>query len=110
VQPSEQLVAPSYERRVRVRRFGVIQTANVVAVLYFIIFGVIAVPVALIGLVVALAGQQAGYSALLFLLAPIGYAIFGWLASALACLVYNLSANWIGGIEVTVVDAPAQPR
>jgi drug/metabolite transporter (DMT)-like permease len=106
-QPVEQL-AVGAERRVRVRRFGVIQTANTVAMLYLIIIGIIAVPVALIGLLVGVAGQPAGYSALLIILAPILYAIFGWLFAALACLIYNLSAGWIGGVEVTVIDAPSR--
>jgi hypothetical protein len=109
LQPLEQPTLAG-ERRVRIRRFGVIQTANVVAMLYLVIIGIFAVPIALIGLIVGLAGQPGGYSAVLALLAPVAYAIFGWLIAALACLIYNLSAGWIGGIEVTVVDAPTPPR
>jgi hypothetical protein len=33
---------------------------------------------------------------------PIAYTVFGWIFVAIGCLVYNLCAGWIGGIEVTL--------
>jgi hypothetical protein len=39
------------------------------------------------------------------------YGLIGWVFTAVACLIYNLVAGWIGGIEVEVdrVEPPAPP-
>jgi hypothetical protein len=106
----------------RIRRFGVIKTANVVAVLYIIVVVVIVIP---IGVLVALAGSRtnfggtgafagnaAGVSVLVFgLLAAILYGIFGWIFTAIACLIYNFAARIVGGIEIQLeaVEPPPPP-
>ncbi len=99
----------------RIRRFGIIRTANVVALMYAIVIAIIFVPIAII---VAVAGTGSGASGLgavgavgvliLGVLALIAYTIVGWIFTAIACAVYNISARWIGGIEVHV-DQTAAP-
>ncbi len=95
---------------VRIRRFGIIRTANMVAALYalisIVIFGLIFVPLALIG-VSAMPGNmgtQFGAGAvgvLIFGLIIVAlYAIMGWIVTAIGCAIYNLVAGWVGGIEV----------
>lgn len=98
---------------VRIRRFGVVRTATVVAVLYMVIAAIFAIPFALLA---AAAGSSVGSVGdvnlagilTIVLLAVVGYGVLGWVFTAIACLLYNLVAGWTGGIEVQVerVDAP----
>ena len=99
---------------VRIRRFGVIKTATVVAVMYLLIFGVFFVPIAVL---VALfgsssSGGNAGFSFVIFaVLAVLFYAVLGWIFTAIACAIYNVAAGWVGGIELKIeaVEPPPPP-
>jgi hypothetical protein len=106
----------------RIRRFGVIRTANVVAFFYAVIIVVIVIPIGLIvaialpnsGSVVGnaggLAGNAAGLGIIFFgLLAAVFYAILGWIFTALACLLYNFAAGMIGGIEIQLEAVQPPP-
>jgi len=100
----------------RIRRFGVMKTATVVAIMYMVIVGVFVVPFALLALLVA-PTQSSGFSGaggiLIFaLIAIFGYGLLGWVFTAVAAAIYNLSARWVGGIEVeieTVAPPPPLP-
>ncbi|HUG48643.1 MAG TPA: hypothetical protein VMP67_09540 [Candidatus Limnocylindria bacterium] len=87
----------------RIRRFGVIRTATVVAVAYAIAFAILAVPLVLIALSAPRGafGLAAAIPAMLIALLVI-YPLLIWVLTAVACLVYNLAARWVGGIEVDV--------
>lgn len=100
----------------RIRRFGIIRTANVAALLYAIIILIVFIPVTLI---VAIAGPSIptaedstlGSGGALFVLflgmvIAIVYAIVGWIFTAIACALYNFVAGLTGGIEVQVEAAP----
>jgi hypothetical protein len=100
----------------RIQRFGVVRTATVVAVLYALIFGIILVPLVLLGALVGATSDQpflggvgllVGLIVVLFVAAF--YAAVGWVFTALACLLYNLAARWVGGIEVAVQVVPPPP-
>lgn len=105
----------------RIRRFGVIRTANVVAFLYVVIIAVIVVPIALIFAVAApsagIGGQGGGFIgnaggiAIIFfgLLLAILYGIVGWIVTAIACLLYNFAAGMIGGIEIQLEAVQPPP-
>ena len=93
----------------RVRRFSVISTANTVAIMYFIGFLIILVPLVLIFSVSQVtvtdaSGQQAtiGVPLVLTLLVPILYGLAGWVFTALFCLLYNLTARFTGGRKSVV--------
>jgi len=105
----------------RIRRFSVISTANTVAIMYFIGFLIILIPLVLIFSVSQVtvtdaSGQQAtiGVSLVFALLLPILYGLAGWVFTALFCLLYNLTARFTGGIGVDVqsrtpaASAPSQ--
>ncbi len=95
----------------RIRRFGVVRTATVAALMYVVIVLVIFIPILLITALVGItpsgsdaiggAGALAGVL-ILGLLAALFYGAFGWIFTAIACLLYNLVARWVGGIEVQV--------
>jgi len=105
----------------RIRRFGVIRTANVVAFLYIVIIAVIFVPIGLIvaiaipstglgGEAGAFAGNAGGIAIVFFgLLLAIFYGIVGWIVTAIACLLYNFAAGMIGGIEIQLEAVQPPP-
>ena len=103
---------------VRIRRFGIIRTANMVAALYafiaLIFFGFIAV-FALLGFAIGAGNNTSPASTfgtgivgiLLFGLVVIAfYAIIGWIFTAIACAIYNLIAGWVGGVEIQLESPP----
>lgn len=95
----------------RIRRFGVMKTATVVAVMYMVIVAVFAIPIALLALLVAPSqgSGAAGVGAVAFaLVAILAYGVFGWVFTAIAVAIYNLAARWVGGIEVEI-EAVAPP-
>lgn len=91
----------------RVRRFGVIQTANMAAMMYFVMTIIFLVPFFLIGSMLPDMGEEAGGSwawlsgAVLFIAPPV-YAAFGWVATAIMCWFYNMIAGFVGGIAVEI--------
>jgi hypothetical protein len=97
----------------RIRRFGVMKTATVVAVMYMVIVAIFVVPFGLLGLLVA--GSQgtngagaAGGIVAFGLLAIFGYGLAGWVFTAIAAAIYNVAARWVGGIVVEI-EAVAPP-
>jgi hypothetical protein len=105
----------------RIRRFGVIRTANVVAFLYVVIIAVIFVPIGLIFAVAvpstgfggdggAFLGNTGGIAIVFFgLLLAIFYGIVGWIVTAIGCLLYNFAAGMIGGIEIQLEAVQPPP-
>ena len=108
----------------RIRRFSVISTANTVAIMYFIGFLIIIIPLVLIFAITEVtltdaAGQQstvgigAAGGLVLLIVVPLLYGLAGWVITALFCLLYNLTARFTGGIGVDVwrnlPDAAAAP-
>lgn len=91
----------------QITRFGVGQTAKVCAALYFVISLIVVVPIALF---MAVAGSGAemplpfGGGWIFLLVLPFLYAIVGFFAVALACLLYNLVASRVGGIAIEMGD------
>lgn len=93
----------------RIRRFGVMKTATVVAIMYMLIVGVFVVPILLLALVAAPnASGSIGGIVVFGLLAVFGYGLLGWVFTAIAAAIYNLAARWVGGIEVEI-EAVAPP-
>jgi hypothetical protein len=103
---------------VRIRRFNVVKTSTVVALMYMVVVAIFAIPFFLFfaiagvstnggptqgpGAAGAVAGLAVAVVAVLF------YGLLGWVFTAIACLIYNLVAGWVGGIEVEV-DRPEPP-
>ncbi|HET9464082.1 MAG TPA: hypothetical protein VFO71_01005 [Gemmatimonadales bacterium] len=88
----------------RIRKFGVLQTAKVVAVLYALM-GVVFVPVFFMVSMFSPGheGPGTGYA----LLMPILYGVFGFVFTAVSCAIYNFVAGLVGGIEVELDENPA---
>jgi hypothetical protein len=95
----------------RIRRFGIVKTANIVAVMYVVVIAIFVIPVALF--VVLFGRGQAGIGAVgvlgFGLFAAVIYGALGWVFTALACALYNVVAGWVGGIEVQVEPVAPPP-
>jgi hypothetical protein len=109
---------------VRIRRFGVVKTATVSAAMYFVlivVFVLLLTPFVAIVRVSTPSGvtmpgidPATGFLGVLVfgLIAALIYAIIGWIFTAIACLLYNFVAGFVGGIEVQleqVTPAPVSP-
>lgn len=101
--------------RLTIRRFDIIRTANVVAILYAVIILVAMlvffVPFALIAGVASTSrsfgiGEVMGAGIVGVLiggaLLAVFYAIVGWIMTAIMCALYNFVAGRVGGIRVEV--------
>jgi len=102
---------------VRIRRFGIVRTATVAAVMYavavIVVTLLVGLPFALLagfgahgnGAAVAVLGGGAVGLLLAGLLGALAYAVMGWIVTAVACALYNVAAGWVGGIEVQLEGA-----
>jgi len=102
-----------------IRRFGVVRTATIVAVMYVIIIAIFFIPIALIGglVGVGIGGGASQGGAALFGILIIGvivalfYGAVGWVFTAIACLLYNAAAGMVGGIHIQLeAVAPKQAQ
>lgn len=95
-----------------IRRFAVMKTATVVAVMYMVIVAIFIIPFALLTVAVGRGDSAAtGMVGILVfgLLAALLYGVVGWIITAIACAIYNLVAGWVGGIEVQVDQVMPPP-
>lgn len=89
----------------RVRRFGVIQTANMAAMMYFVMSIIFILPFILLASFLpdmsdnGTGGLNVFRGGILFFIPP-GYAAMGWVATAIMCWFYNIVAGFVGGIAV----------
>ncbi|WP_420583232.1 hypothetical protein [Reichenbachiella sp.] len=92
---------------IRVKKFGVLQTAKVAAIIYAIVSFVVFLPFALIGTMFTdeffPEFSEFGPVALLFI--PLMYGLIGFIFTAIGCVVYNLIASFTGGIEIEMETA-----
>ena len=89
----------------RVRRFGVIQTANMAAMMYFVMTIFFLVPFFILASIVPDIADESGmewFSGIVLFFVPPLYAAFGWVATAIMCWFYNLIAGFVGGIAVEI--------
>ncbi|MDA3833204.1 MAG: hypothetical protein PF495_07385 [Spirochaetales bacterium] len=71
------------------------------AIILFVTTAVFIIPVGIIAMVVG--GGAFGkfpFQGVLILLMPFLYGIFGFVMTAIFCLIYNLIAGWTGGVEL----------
>lgn len=102
--------------KLRIRKFGVLSSAKIYAVMMLVISLLISIPYGLVVIVFSLAGAGMGggrESALvggtgvvaglgIMIGLPIFYAIFGFIFGAIGAFVYNILAGIIGGVEIEV--------
>lgn len=83
----------------RIKKFGVSQTAKVVATIYAVIALILIIPMMFISSVTS-AMPFGGVYTMLFI--PALYWVFTFAITAIGCFVYNIVAEKTGGIEIDI--------
>ena len=83
--------------KARVLRFSPHQNAKVFAVLMAVSSLVFVVP--LMAIAGMFAPKGAGFPLMMTILMPLIYLVFGYISVVIGCWVYNLLAQYTGGIE-----------
>lgn len=91
----------------RIKSFGVIQTAKVVGIIYFLLGFVVLIPLWLVLTAMGPLMRESDtpfmpLTGTLLIMIPIFYGMLGFVITAVGCLIYNLIARWTGGIELEV--------
>ena len=90
----------------QIRSFAVLQTAKVIGAISFLVMAVAMAVLVPFMMVLQLQRQMplfgAGFRHFLLrvLLVPPLYAVLAFMATAIACAIYNRIAPWVGGVEV----------
>jgi hypothetical protein len=89
-----------------IRRFQILQTARILALLYAII-GLLLAP--FLVLASSLDPEQGSIGLAFALLLPPLYGLFGFVGTVIGAFIYNLVAGWVGGIGVELIaDAASE--
>jgi hypothetical protein len=87
----------------QIKKFSVVQTSKIIAVLYVVISAIIFIP---FGLIMMMVGSQNNVfpftGGIMFIIMPLIYGLFAFIGGVIFCFFYNLVAKKIGGIEVEV--------
>jgi hypothetical protein len=92
----------------RIKKFGVVQTAKMAAVIYFFMGLFVVLPMwyffrtVMMAMPEEYAVDMPFASGFAMLSIPVMYGVMGFVGVAIMCLVYNMTANWIGGIELEI--------
>ena len=96
-----------------IRRVAPLSVAKISGALYAIMglfIGAIFSLISIVSSAFAQQGSQAGlgvlFGAAAIIALPIFYGVVGFIGSALAALIYNALAGWLGGIEIEVDARP----
>jgi len=89
----------------QIKSFGVLQTAKVMAAIYFFI-GLVLVAIVMIA---PTRRAHVHRPLVLLLAAPVFYGVVGFIFTAAVCGLYNAIAKRIGGIEFELSDQPGPP-
>ena len=90
--------------RTQIKRISIMQTSKVIAIIYPI-FGLIHT---MIGIWMLTSPEQPNWLGMLFLFIPIIIGIFGFIFSIIGCLLYNLIASKVGGVEFILEDVESE--
>jgi hypothetical protein len=85
---------------------SVVQSAKVMAAVYF----VTAIPVVVLAALFMSAMMPAGVSIAMLIMMPVAYAIGGFVGAAVGAWIYNLVAARIGGFEFTTAEVGTAAR
>jgi hypothetical protein len=94
--------------KVQIRRLSPHQNGKVAAVLMVLVslplFVLMALVIWLGGPQVEQHGSPLGFGIFMFVVLPFFYMIFGYLAVAFVCAIYNFIFNFIGGFEFDISE------
>ena len=90
----------------QVARLSPHQNGKVFGVLTAIVSLIFLVPFMLFFAAVSPAGAGNSPPLLMFLAMPVIYLVFGYVSTAIGCLLYNFMFKYLGGIEYVAQSAP----
>ena len=90
----------------RINRLSPHQNGKVFGIL--IALGTLPMLIPIILMMSILPGNEANFSAVMFVVLPIFYLIFGYISVALICLIYNFLQKFIGGFEYETIDVSSK--
>ncbi len=85
----------------QITHISVVQTSKVLALLYTLIsliYTFVGIPMAIFG------SGKVRLVGIVYIFMPVVMLVIGFVMLLLCCWLYNVVANWVGGIEVTVED------
>jgi hypothetical protein len=88
-----------------IKRIDPISYAKVQGVLCALLGLIFGIGIALIGMVggsLGGGGMLRGLGLLAIIVVPILYGLFGFIATIIAALLFNMAAGWVGGIKLDV--------
>jgi hypothetical protein len=84
----------------RLTRFGIHSVALIAGIIYFILAIICIPPFYLI----SRNAPNGGLPGIVLVIGPVFYGIFGYVATAISCWIYNLIASWTGGMVLTLAQ------
>jgi hypothetical protein len=84
-------------------RVSILQSSKIITILYFLvglIYLLIGVPMIIFG------NDQLHIMGIIYCAMPILMAFIGFIGFVICAAVYNLLAQWLGGMEFEVIDIP----
>jgi hypothetical protein len=88
-------------------RVSILQSSKIVTILYFLlgfIYLLIGVPMIIFG------NNQFRIMGIFYCAMPILMAFIGFICFVICAAVYNLLAQWVGGMEFEMIDIPDGPN
>jgi len=88
-------------------RVSILQSSKIITILYFLIgliYLLIGVPMLIFG------NDQLRIIGIIYCAMPILMAVIGFIGFVICAAVYNLLAQWVGGMEFEVIDIPEGPN
>ena len=90
---------------ITIKRVGVVSVGKILGLLYALMGFILGIIVSLISLIGGAFVEEAIISSTIFgigaiIYFPIMYGIMGFISGVIMAFLYNLTAGWIGGIEV----------
>lgn len=83
--------------RKKIKRIAPVQLGKILAVVYALL-SVIFIPFMLLSFLFAPEGR--GLELIVGIIFPVIWIVFGFVGGIVGAFIYNLSAKWVGGIEI----------
>jgi hypothetical protein len=91
----------------QITRISILQSSKIATILYFFLgflYLLIGVPMIIFG------NNQFRIMGIIYCAMPILMAVIGFVCFAIFAALYNLIAQWVGGMEFEVIDVPEGPN
>jgi hypothetical protein len=88
----------------RLTRIAPWQAGKLFALIYFVLSFIFVIPIAVLSSTVPRNAPGPHFGIGFFIALPFMYALCGLIFVPIGCLIYNLAAKFVGGLEISVSD------